>query len=115
MMNSEISDAYPSVITLIRAIHTTIQLNDYIRSRYLIGKDEFSSNQMINIYENIDLLEDNSLVLNQALQAIKTLLTELKNLKEAKLNEFITNTVENADFINNNLNLNFTKEINYDK
>lgn len=76
-------------ITLVRALKTTIQVNDIFKTKLLDKKHYFSDIQMKVIYENVNLLDDNTLILNQAIQAIKTLLAEIKNLQEIKINESI--------------------------
>ena len=106
---SEINENFAAVNTLINALKTTIQLNDIIKSKLLNEENYFSHQQMKIIYENVDLLDDNSLILNQAVQAIKTLLTEIKNLKELKMNETFSNLHENNFDSKNNVNNTYTK------
>ncbi len=113
---SEIADSYSAISTLIKALKNTIQINDIIKSKLLAEQNYFSNQQMKVIYENVDLLDDNSLILSQAIQAIKTLLSEVRNLKEIRGNQHYINTQENLQEYkyNSNQNNQNAKIINYD-
>jgi len=112
---SDFNDPYSPVNTLIKALKTTIQLNDVIKSKLLNKENYFSHQQKRVINENVDLLDDNSMIINKAIQAIITLLSEIKNLKEWKLGENYSNSNDNLDSKNNTIiKNNFSNVINYD-
>jgi hypothetical protein len=84
LSSSEIIDPCSPISTLIKALKTTIQLNDTVKNKLLQPENNFNKYQTQIIFENINILDDNTLILSQAVQAIRTLLSEIRNLKEIK-------------------------------
>lgn len=87
--------------TLIRALKTTIHLNDVGKSKLLLPENNFNNSQFQIIYENINLLDENNSILSQAVYTILTLVNEIEDLKEIK------NKENEQNFINFNSNLDY--------
>jgi len=104
-------DSYSAINSLVRPLKLTLQLNEIIKSNFLDKNNFFTSQQMKVIYENLDLLEDNSSIMTQAIQAIKSLLIDMKkNLKEFHINK--TDSWKHKDL--NKSDDNSFLELNYD-